>query len=72
MFISAGVARLMRATADFPWLPKAVDSSSALPVLYRDGACTVYAHLHFSNYGKFQRRLDEECLAIAALIPPDT
>ena len=67
VFVSAGVERLMRASGVFPWLESARTVNGELPILYRRGDCTVYRHLHFSNYGKFQRQMNEEALAIAAL-----
>jgi len=69
IFVSAGVARLMRASGAFPWLPKEPTASDPLPVLFREPARAVYQHLHFSNYGKFQQQLDAEALAIASLLP---
>jgi hypothetical protein len=68
VFVSAGVARLMRTSGAFPWLgePKATDSG--LRVLYRADGRTVYQHLHFSNYGKFEEQLQAEARAIAALL----
>jgi hypothetical protein len=36
-------------------------------VLQKVGATTVYQHLHFSNYGIFQKRMTLEAAAIAAL-----
>lgn len=69
VFLPASVVRLMQTSGEFPWLPKTVGASSPLRVLYGDGVRTVYSHLHFSNYGKFQRQLDQEALAIAALMP---
>lgn len=73
IFVSASVVRLMRASGAFPWLTgKKCVTTGSLPVLYRQGDRSVYLHLHFSNYGKFQMRLTEEAAAIAALIPnPD-
>lgn len=68
VFVSAGVARLMHASGAFSWLPKAALSSPLLPTLYRDGTRSIYSYLHFSNYGKFQRQLDEECRAIGSLV----
>lgn len=68
IFVSAGVVRLMRASGAFPWLTRNTSSSDVLPVLYRQGHRSVYLHLHFSNYGKFQLQLDEEATAIASLI----
>lgn len=77
IFVSAGVVRLMRASKAFHWLPKQVTGDAAagqgpLRVLYRDASRSVYWHLHFSNYGKFQQQLDEETRAVAALLPRNT
>lgn len=69
VFVSNNVTKLMRASGRFPWMPDTLPANQVLPVLYRDTACTVYLHLHFSNYGKFQSRLDAEAAAIARLIP---
>ena len=71
IFVSAGVARLMKASKAFPWLPKEPAASGPLRVLYSEPSRSVYSHLHFSNYGKFQQQLEEEALAIAALLPTD-
>lgn len=69
IFVSAGVARLMLASKAFPWLPKKTAASGPLGIIYREPSRTVYSHLHFSNYGKFQQQLEEEARAIAALLP---
>jgi len=69
-FISAGVARLLRATRNFRWLPKEPQIGSSLPgIWYQRGAKTVYSHLHFSVYGKFAQRKAEEAAAIRQLLP---
>lgn len=69
VFVSSGVARLMRKSSAFPWLPKKADTSGNLPVLYRSRSLAVYRHLHFSNYGKFQQPLEAEARAIRSLLP---
>lgn len=69
IFVSSGVARLMRASKAFPWLPNEPIKNGALPAYYSDPSRTVFSHLHFSNYGKFQQRLEEEAHAIAVLLP---
>lgn len=68
-FISAGVARLMRATGLFNWLPRELPQGKVVPVIYSDAGTTVYYHLHFSNYGKFQAQLDAEAEAIKRMLP---
>ena len=67
IFLSAGVARLMRASGRFRWLQSARQESGLLPVLHSDGDAKVFLHLHFSNYGKFQEQLDREACAIGRL-----
>ena len=71
VFLSAGVARLMRRSGRFNWLPRILPSGEVLPVLHRHESTVVHLHLHFSNYGKFQERMDREALAIAQLAKPD-
>lgn len=61
----------MRATEGFPWLPIAPSESDTLPILHRAGQRTIYSYLHFSNYGKFQKRLEAEARVIASLLPRD-
>ncbi|MDP2405381.1 MAG: hypothetical protein U1D36_13100 [Hydrogenophaga sp.] len=69
VFLSDGVARLMRKSGAFPWLGDATLSDGPLPIFYADGVRTVYKHLHFSNYGKFEARMHTKAQAIAALLP---
>lgn len=68
VFLSAGVVRLMGATGLFPQLGEARDSSGALRILFKDHGRTVFLHLHFSNYGKFEAQLQAEAKEIAALL----
>lgn len=69
-FLSAGVLRLMRATRLFPQLGDGRRTASeTLRVLFADRERTVFLHLHFSNYGKFERQLQAQAREIAALLP---
>lgn len=68
VFLSAGVVRLMVATGMFPQLGQPRASDGPLRVLYNDNDRTVFLHLHFSNYGKFEARLQAEIKEIAALL----
>lgn len=69
IFIPAGVARLMKLTGAFPWLAKtAKDQEGPLTILYRQPNKTVYSHLHFSNYGKFEQRKVIELAFIGSLV----
>jgi hypothetical protein len=70
IFVPSQVARLMRQSGAFPWLPaQPPTQAQVLPALYAEDGRTVYLHLHFSNYGKFQQRKAAEAKAIAQLIP---
>ncbi len=60
----------MGATGLFPRLGEARASTGALRVLHQDADRTVYFHLHFPNYGKFEARLQAEAKEIAALLEP--
>ncbi|MHC1773809.1 MAG: hypothetical protein AB9834_00210 [Lentimicrobium sp.] len=69
IFIPAGVARLMKLTGAFPWLEKKTsEQDGPLSILYRQNNKTVYAHLHFSNYGKFEHRKVQELAFIGSLV----
>ena len=72
VFVPAGVARLMRASGQFSWLPeRPMGQSADLGVLHETASGNrVYAHLHFSVYGKHQRRKELEAIAIRALVEP--
>lgn len=70
VFVSDSVRRLMQASGHFPELKPAATRSGdhPLPVLHADPGCTVYQHLHLSNYGKFELQLQQEAQAIRALL----
>ncbi|NPC56683.1 hypothetical protein HNE04_13700 [Caenimonas sp. S4] len=67
-FLSAGVAKLMQRSGAFPWLDTKNKRGGILPVLYASHGRSVHLHLHFSNFGKFQARMDAEARAIASLL----
>lgn len=69
IFLPAGVARLMRESGAFPWLPNsAKEQLGSLGLYLRHDSKTVYSHLHFSVYGKFQHRKVEQARAINQLL----
>lgn len=69
IFVPQAVARLMHATGRFAWLSKRPSEQfGPLGILYRQQAKTVYSHLHFSVYGKFEARKVDEATAIRSLI----
>lgn len=69
IFIPAGVAQLMLLTGGFPWLQKKpVGKDGPLEILYRQQNKTVYKHLHFSNYGKFEEQKRNELAFIRGLL----
>ncbi|WP_232540098.1 hypothetical protein [Azohydromonas aeria] len=67
-FLSAGVVRLMQASGRFPWLTLRPKPAGTLPVLHFRNGRSVYLHLHFSNYGKFQAQMNAEARVIASLL----
>jgi hypothetical protein len=70
IFMHFGVLRLLKATKKFSWLPsKPIQKIDGLGVLYRDTKRTIYSHLHFSVYGKFQQQKIVEAEAIRRLLP---
>ncbi|MBW8832031.1 MAG: hypothetical protein JF606_21970 [Burkholderiales bacterium] len=73
IFIPAAVARLMRATGCFPWLPQTPTAADGpLRIWMQRSGKTAYAHLHFSAYGKFERQKRAELAAIGALVSRST
>jgi hypothetical protein len=68
IFLSAGVVRLMLATGQFPQLGQPTTPYGALRTLFKDSGRTVFLHLHFSNYGKFEVQLQAEARAIRNLL----
>lgn len=67
VFVSASVARLMLASGRFSWASRRGPSSHALRLLHSRGTTKVHLHLHFSNYGRFQARMDQEASEIHRL-----
>ena len=67
-FLSAGVRRLMVATGLFPELLEVRRTCGALRVLHEEDHRTIFLHLHFSNYGKFEQQLRAEVSEIAGLL----
>ena len=59
-FVSAGVQRLMTESGLFPELSSVQRSFGALRVLHEGDDRAVFLHLHFSNYGKFEKQLHEQ------------
>ena len=69
VFIPDGVAKLMRASAMFPWMPKVpVDMGEDLKVWHKIGEKTIYWHYHFSVYGLFEQKRTKQLNAIRQLI----
>lgn len=71
VFLSAGVVRLVNDTGQFRELERPSGWSGSLRTLYEDAARTIFLHLHFANYGKFEAQLQDEARDIAALLPPN-
>jgi hypothetical protein len=68
IFLSAGVQRLLAASGLFAELAAVRRNYGALRVLYEDDDRAVFLHLHFSNYGKFEKQLQAEAKEIATLL----
>lgn len=69
VFVPAGVARLMRASGAFGWLPgSARVEGSALGVWHRTAKTTVFCHYHLSTYGHQERTKREQLNEIRALL----
>ena len=69
VFISSGVANLMRKSKQFSWLPEKPKEQFKNLRMYRQGENKfVFSHLHFSNYGKFEKQMLLEAETIRELI----
>lgn len=69
IFIPDGVARLMHATGQFPWLPKSpLSTGGAMKIWLQSGDKTVFWHYHLSVYGKFQELKTKQLLEISDLL----
>ena len=69
VFVPAGVARLMRISGAFPWLPKVAESEGgALTVWHRTATTTVFCHYHLSTYGHQEQKKREQIAEIRALV----
>lgn len=69
VFIPDSVARLMRRSGGFPWLPRAPrDEGHALTVWHRSAKTTVYCHYHLSTYGHQERTKQAQIAEMRQLI----
>lgn len=69
IFIPDRVARLMRATGMFPWLPPApLDNGMPLRTWARIGDKTAWWHYHLSVYGKFNEMKIEQLKQIGEFL----
>lgn len=69
IFIPGGVGRLMRASGEFPWLPKTPKSTGArLKLWHKTAVKAVYWHYHFSVYGKFQQEKMNQLAEMSQLL----
>lgn len=69
IFISDGVARLMRNFPIFSWMPKqARDIGLPLKLWAEVENKRIYWHYHFSVYGKFERGKNEQLIEIGKII----
>jgi len=71
VFIPDSVARLMRRSRAFPWLPNAPhDDGGALTVWHETATTTVFCHYHLSTYGHQEQKKREQIAEIRRLIAP--
>lgn len=69
VFVPDSVARLMRRSGRFPWLPKVPrDEGHALSVWHRSVKTTVYCHYHLSTYGHQERTKQAQIAEMRRLI----
>ena len=69
IFVPEGVARLMRESSMFEWMPKLPsDTGGALKIWRKTGSKTIYWHYHFSVYGKFEQKKTDQLKAIGQLL----
>ena len=69
IFIPSAVAKLMQKSGIFPWLKSTPQvNPDSLNILFQHQNKTVYTHLHFSVYGKFQERKVLEASYIHSLL----
>jgi len=69
IFVPAGVARLMRESSMFPWMPEVPnDTDGPLKIWRNTGSKTIYWHYHLSVYGKFEQKKTDQLKAIGRLL----
>lgn len=69
IFIPDRVGKLMRASREFLWMPKAPEGSGEdLKVWHKKGDKTIYWHYHFSVYGIFEEKKNKQLDAIRRLL----
>jgi hypothetical protein len=69
IFVPEGVARLMRESSMFEWMPKVPsDTGGPLKIWRKTGPKTIYWHYHFSVYGKFEQKKTDQLKAIGQLL----
>lgn len=73
IFFPAGVARLLKSSKLFPWIPiNPIGEEGTLKILLNEPNKRVYKHLHFSNYGKFLEQKRQEAADIRRLLQANT
>jgi len=67
IFVSPNVAKLMRESSVFPWMPKTpIDADGPLKIWRKTKSKTIYWHHHFSYWGRPQKA--EQLKAIRQLL----
>jgi len=69
VFIPTSVALMLRKTNYGKWLRShPIKGLEGLDIWYQSSEVTVFKHLHFSVYGKFERQKQKELRAIGSLV----
>jgi hypothetical protein len=69
VFIPDSVARLMRKSGAFPWLPRrARDDGKAMTIWHKAAATTTFCHYHLSTYGHQEQKKRDQIAEIRMLI----
>jgi hypothetical protein len=69
VFVPDRVGRLMRASGEFPWMPKGASEKGGPLRLWCDvGPAKVHWHYHLSVYGKFESGKAAQLVAIRRLV----
>lgn len=70
IFLSNTVIRLISQTEEFSWFTTHLKKNTdALKIYFQNDSKTIYSHLHFSTWGKFELKRAQQAREIRHLIP---